>query len=229
VIYQNSAIRFELRHSVIYQDWENMAGSSSHAHLAYLALESLIITLKLKPGSLVTEKQLIDLAGHGRTPVREAIQKLEWQGLIAVRARVGLQIRLIQPDDHNHVMQVRRKLEPLAAALVAEHANAEVRASMIECAQTMTACSINADMEGFLAADKAFDEIMESACPNAFLTSTLAPLQTHARRLWFSATSTQRMDRSVDLHVKVIRAIHQADPKAAASAMENLMDYLGEV
>ncbi len=205
-----------------------MAGSSSQAHLAYLALESLIVTLKLKPGSLVTEKQLIDLAGHGRTPVREAIQKLAWQGLIEVRARVGLQISLIKPDDHLHVMQVRRKLEPLAAALVAEHADAQARTTMIECAQTMTACSINADMEGFLAADKTFDDVMESACPNVFLTSTLAPLQTHARRHWFSTASTQRMDRSVELHVKVIRAINQADPAAAEKAMENLMDYLSE-
>ncbi|MEK1926049.1 MAG: FCD domain-containing protein, partial [Rhizobium giardinii] len=97
-----------------------------------------------------------------------------------------------------------------------------------ECAQAMTACSINADMEGFLAADKAFDEIMEATCPNAYLTSALAPLQTHARRLWFSTASTQHMDRSVDLHVKVIRAINQADPTAAATAMEDLMDYLDE-
>jgi DNA-binding GntR family transcriptional regulator len=176
----------------------------------------------------VTEKQLIDLAGHGRTPVREAIQKLSWQGLIEVRARVGLQITVIKPEDHLHVMQVRRALEPLAAALVAEHASAHARAAMIECAQAMTACSINADMEGFLAADKAFDEIMEATCPNAYLTSALAPLQTHARRLWFSTASTQHMDRSVDLHVKVIRAINQANPTAAASAMEDLMDYLGE-
>ena len=58
-----------------------MSESSSQAHLAYLTLESLIVTLKLRPGSLVTEKQLIDLAGHGRTPVREAIQKLSWQGI----------------------------------------------------------------------------------------------------------------------------------------------------
>ena len=205
-----------------------MTASSSQARLAYLALESLIITLKLKPGLLVTEKQLIELAGHGRTPVREAIQKLAWEGLIAVRPRAGLQIALIRPDDRNQVMQVRRKLEPLAASLVAEHADDVARAEMIGCAQTMTACSINADMEGFLAADKAFDDIMEAACPNAFLTSTLAPLQTHARRLWFSTASTQRMDRSVDLHVKVIRAIHQADAEAAALAMENLMGHLGE-
>jgi DNA-binding GntR family transcriptional regulator len=53
---------------------------NSQSHLAYLALEHAIVTLALAPGALVNEKQLIDLLGHGRTPVREAIQKLAWQG-----------------------------------------------------------------------------------------------------------------------------------------------------
>ena len=78
---------------------------NSQSHLAYLALEHRIVTLALKPGALVTEKQLIELAGHGRTPVREAIQKLAWQGLIHVRPRVGLQVTEIDAKDHHHVMQ----------------------------------------------------------------------------------------------------------------------------
>lgn len=200
--------------------------SQSQAHLAYLALERLIVTLKLRPGSMVTEGQLIDLAGLGRTPVREAIQKLAWQGLIVVRPRVGLKISLIGPDDHLHVMQTRRALEPLAAALVAEHAGDEARVRLTECAQAMTACSISSDLEGFLAADKAFDDIMEEVCPNTFLTAALAPLQTHARRLWFANASIGQMERSIDLHVKVIRAIHQGSPAAASTAMLALMDYL---
>jgi DNA-binding GntR family transcriptional regulator len=200
--------------------------AASQAHLAYLALEGLIVTLKLKPGSLVTERQLIDLAGHGRTPVREAIQKLEWQGLIAVRPRAGLQITAIRAEDHAEVMATRRQLEPLAADLVARHAGDRHREHLIACAQAMTACSIHSDMEGFLAADKTFDEIMEAACPNRFLTSALAPLQTHARRLWFARADNRHMDRSVDLHVKVIRAIRNADGPAAASAMTDLLDYL---
>ncbi|MCG5474340.1 MAG: GntR family transcriptional regulator, partial [Sinorhizobium fredii] len=97
--------------------------SQSQAHRAYLALERLVVTLKLKPGTLVTERQLLELANHGRTPVREAIQKLAWQGLIEVRPRVGLQISIIRPDDRIHVMETRQQLEPLAAALVAEHAS----------------------------------------------------------------------------------------------------------
>ncbi|MBW8284394.1 MAG: GntR family transcriptional regulator, partial [Rhizobium sp.] len=82
----------------------------SQSHLAYLALERLIVTLKLKPGALVNERQLIEFSGFGRTPVREAIQKLEWQGLVVVRPRVGLQIAEIQPDDHQSIMAVRLKL-----------------------------------------------------------------------------------------------------------------------
>ena len=200
--------------------------AASQAHLAYLALEGLIVTLKLKPGSMVTEKHLIELSGHGRTPVREAIQKLEWQGLIAVRPRAGLQITAIRPDDHAEVMATRRQLEPLAADLVARHAGEGHREQLVTCAQAMTACSIHSDMEGFLAADKTFDEIMEEACPNRFLTSALAPLQTHSRRLWFARADNRHMDRSVDLHVKVIRAIRNADGDGAAAAMTDLLDYL---
>lgn len=198
----------------------------SQAHLAYLALEGLIVTLKLKPGSLVTERQLIELAGHGRTPVREAIQKLEWQGLIAVRPRAGLQITAIRPQDHAEVMATRRQLEPLAADLVARNASNEHRKQLVACAQAMTACSIHSDLDGFLAADKNFDEIMEQACPNRFLIAALAPLQTHARRLWFTRADSRHMDGSVERHVKVIRAIRNGDGPAAAAAMTDLLDYL---
>lgn len=199
---------------------------NSQSHLAYLALEHLIVTLALKPGALVTEKQLIELAGHGRTPVREAIQKLAWQGLIVVRPRVGLQVAEIRPDDHAHVMQVRRELEPLAAALASEYADAEQRASLIDCARMMSDCAITGDLSGFFAADKAFDEILEDACPNAFITAALAPVQTHSRRLWYSTASPSRMDRSISLHVSVIRAIQQARPEEAATSMRALIDYL---
>lgn len=202
--------------------------AQSQAHLAYLALERLIVTLKLKPGSLVTEQQLLELANHGRTPVREAIQKLAWQGLIEIRARVGLQITTIRPEDRTHVMQTRQQLEPLAAALVAEHADAEARRAMSDCARQMTDCASRGDMEGFLVADKMFDEIMEEACPNRFLTAALAPLQTHARRIWFASASPQKMKGSVERHVKVMRAVESANAEEAAAAMSRLMDYLAD-
>ena len=199
---------------------------NSQSHLAYLALEYLIVTLALKPGALVTEKQLIDMAGHGRTPVREAIQKLAWQGLILVKPRVGLQVAEIGQQDHANVMQVRRELEPIAASLVAEHATDEQRARLADCARTMGECAVTSDLPGFFAADKAFDEILEEACPNGFITAALGPVQTHSRRLWYSTASPERMDRAISLHVAVIRAIHQGRPGEARTAMAALIDYL---
>ncbi|EJJ24850.1 GntR family transcriptional regulator [Rhizobium sp. CF142] len=200
----------------------------SLSHLAYLALEHAIVTLALAPGALVTEKQLIDLAGHGRTPVREAIQKLAWQGLIVVKPRVGLQIAEIHAEDHANVMQVRRKLEPVAAALVADAANEEQRTRLGACARAMEECAVSGDVAGFFAADKAFDEILEDACPNSFMTSALGAVQTHSRRLWYSTANPERMDRSISLHVAVIRAIHQGEVEQARETMADLIDYLSQ-
>lgn len=202
------------------------AGSLSH--LAYLSLENLIVTLRLKPGALVTEKQLIDMAGQGRTPVREAIQKLAWQGLVLVRPRVGLQIAEIRAGDHAHIVAIRQKLEPMAAALVATAASEQQRTALLACAQEMTGCAVTGDIGRFLAADKAFDEIMEAACPNTFLTAALAPVQTHFRRIWYSKASVERMDQSISLHVGVIRAIQQGNAEAAETAMQALINHVSQ-
>lgn len=205
------------------------AATESYSRQAYRTLEQLIVTLKLPPGALVTEKQLIELSGHGRTPVREAIQKLEWQGLLSVRARIGLQIAEIDPSDYRDILAVRRRLEPLAASLVATHASEHQRQRMVDCAREMGAAAATADVNAFLAADKRFDEIVEEACPNKFLIGSLAPLQTHARRLWFSTATTSAMDRSVGLHVSIIRAIQQRNGNEALAATERLLDYLSEL
>ncbi|MGE6743111.1 GntR family transcriptional regulator [Allorhizobium pseudoryzae] len=195
---------------------------------AYRALEQMIVTLRLSPGALVTEKQLIELAGHGRTPVREAIQKLEWQGLIVVRPRIGLQISDIVASDHREILAVRRRLEPYAASLVATHADDRQRERLIGCARDMGAAAALSDMHAFLSADKRFDDLVEEACPNRFLTGSLAALQTHSRRLWFATATLEAMDRSVGLHVSVIRAIQKQDAAEAAAATERLLDYLAE-
>lgn len=202
--------------------------TGSQSHLAYLALEQQIVTLKLKPGALVNERQLIELSGYGRTPVREAIQKLEWQRLVLVRPRVGLQIAEIQPTDHKAIMAIRLKLEPLLARLAAENADEAQRAALLDCAKAMTAAATAGSFDAFLSADKEFDEILEEACPNPFLISAVAPLQSHSRRMWYARATVGKMDRSVSLHVAVIRAIQQGKGDAAESAMEALIAYLSE-
>lgn len=193
---------------------------------AYLTLEHQIVTLRLPPGASVNEKRLIEIAGQGRTPVREAIQRLAWQGLIIIRPRSGMQIKAIDELDYAKIMQVRQQLEPIAARLTAQYANSVQRAAIADCARQMSASANTGDIESFLAADKRFDRIVENTCPNQFLTSTLFPLQTHARRIWFATATPERMDRSIALHVAVMRAIDRSLPQEAQSAMANLVSTL---
>lgn len=200
--------------------------AESHSRLAYLRLESLIVTLQLTPGAMVTEKELIVLAGFGRTPVREAIQKLEWQGLVAVRPRAGLQVTALNPGHPAMIYETRRQLEPLAARLMAGHIDTVARVSLISCAKAMTECSVTGDKAGFLEADKLFDEIIERTCPNPFVIQALSALQTHARRYWCHSADNAALERSVDLHVRVIRALLQGDPTASEGAMRELVDGL---
>ncbi len=90
----------------------------------------------------------------------------------------------------------------------------------------MTDCAVNGDLDAFFAADKAFDEILEEACPNTFITAALGPVQTHSRRLWYSTANPDRMDRSISLHIAVIHAIQQGRLEESRKAMAVLIDYL---
>src|SRR5690606_13001933 len=82
--------------------------SEPAAARAYRMLERMIVTLELAPGSVQTEGALIERVGLGRTPVREAIQRLAWEGLIEIRPRAGLGIAPLHQSDWLRVLEARR-------------------------------------------------------------------------------------------------------------------------
>src|SRR5690554_240179 len=93
---------------------------------AYRILERMIVTLELAPGSVVTEGALIARLGLGRTPVREATQRLAWEGLMEVRPRAGLAIAPLNPGDWLRVIEARAGVEAVLARSAACHATPAV-------------------------------------------------------------------------------------------------------
>src|SRR5690606_27780967 len=87
----------------------------SLSELAYRLLERQIVTLQLQPGSVINERALIELTGMGRTPVREAIQRLAWEGLMEVRPRSGIAITALDPKDFTKVLDARAGVEQVLA------------------------------------------------------------------------------------------------------------------
>jgi DNA-binding GntR family transcriptional regulator len=193
---------------------------------AYRALERMIVTLELPPASVATEGALIERLGLGRTPVREAIQRLAWEGLLEVRPRSGIAIAPLHPGDWGRVLDVRRGVEVILARSAARFVTRHAAEQFHTAALSMQKAVVNADVVHFLEADKQLDEAMAFAADNPFAARLAAPLQTHSRRFWYRYQSEGGLAASAEHHVRVIQAILEGDEKRAERETMALMDLL---
>jgi len=194
--------------------------------MAYHALERMVVTLELLPGSVVTEGALIERLGLGRTPVREAIQRLAWEGLVEVRPRAGLAIAPLHAGDWLRVIDARRGVERLLARSAARFVTRNAADLFHAAALAMQQAVMQADVLAFLRADKALDEALALAADNPFAARVAAPLQTHSRRFWYRYNAETGLAESAEHHVALIRSILEGDEEGAASEAERLMTLL---
>lgn len=200
--------------------------TESASSRAYRALERAIVTLDLAPGSITTEGHLIDRLGFGRTPVREAIQRLAWEGLVEIRPRAGLAIAPLHAGDWLRVLDTRTGVEIVLARSAARFATPEAGERFQDAAQAMHRAVLDSNVVAFLEADKALDEAMALAADNAFAARLAAPLQTHSRRFWFRYQRETGLAESAAHHVELIRRILDRDEAGAAAEAERLMILL---
>jgi DNA-binding GntR family transcriptional regulator len=203
---------------------DTITGSATQR--AYRALERMIVTLELLPGSVTTEGALIEKIGLGRTPVREAIQRLAWEGLLEVRARAGLAVAPLHPGDWVKVIDARRGVEAILARSAARHATREAAQHFQEAALAMRKAAISGNVIAFLQADKALDEAMALAADNPYAARLVAPLQSHSRRFWFRYQSDTGLSAAADRHMALIRAILDGNAEEAAAQADRLMALL---
>ena len=204
----------------------NNSRARSQVEAAYLAIEDQIVTLEFRPGSMLTEKFITDAVGLGRTPVREAIQRLTQEGLIEVHPRLGVKIAEIRPEDYSRALEPRLTLEPLLARSAARYAGPNDREAIAHCMYEMTACARRGDVLGYLRQDKAIDVAVSNAADNPFLPRILAPLQIHSRRFWYRYHGTNGIIEAADGHVAVCHAIIVGDSEQAFEKAGALMASL---
>lgn len=198
----------------------------SQFHEAYLALEDRIVTLEFAPGAKLTEKAIIAEIGFGRTPVREALQRLALEGLVEVQPRSGIKIAEIRPEDYPRAMEPRLSLEPLLARAAARFAGPKDRAEMSLRVQEMQRAARRGEVRAYLRADKALDEALGQASANPFLPRILSPLQIHSRRFWFHYHGADGLEAATEGHVAVCQAIILGDAEAAFARSLSLMEHL---
>ncbi|MGD9914060.1 MAG: GntR family transcriptional regulator [Rhizobiaceae bacterium] len=193
---------------------------------AYRVLERLIVTLELAPASLTTEAMLVERVALGRTPVREAIQRLAWEGLVEVRPRAGLAITPLHAADWLRVIDARRGVESVLARSAARFVTREAADRFSQAAIAMQKAVIAGNAITFLEADKAFDEALALAADNVFAARLAAPLQTHSRRFWFRYQADSGLAEAADGHLGLIHAILDGNEDEAAAAADRLMAVL---
>jgi len=102
---------------------------------AYRLIEEQVVTLRLKPGDVLSEQMLSATFKIGRTPIREALQRLAREGLVTILPRKGILVSDINPRTQLLVLEVRRELERLLSRAGSERATKEQRTQFLELAQ----------------------------------------------------------------------------------------------
>jgi len=195
--------------------------------LAYGALEEMIVRLELAPGMVVTESILSERVGIGRTPIREALQRLAREKLIRVLPRKGIVVAYIDPEAQLRLLEMRREVERLVARSAAQRCSDAQRARFRELALGFEKAAADNDDVVFMRTDKAFNDLCLEAARNEFAASALANLQSLARRFWYHHhRQTADMPEAARLHAAVARAIADGDPTLAGEALDALLDNI---
>jgi DNA-binding GntR family transcriptional regulator len=194
------------------------------SEIAYSAIQSLIVTGRLRPGSMISENELREELNCGRTPIREALQRLKLEGFVEIHPRRGALVTTIDIRQQLELLEVRRPLENLMVRLAARRATPDQRQTMRQLADEMDAAVQRDDRDKYLGINRAIHEIEADAI------KTIRQVHTLSRRFWYSfITASDSFADAAVLHCNVLRAIDAGDGDAAAENAQLLMDYLERV
>ena len=205
---------------------QNATPKRRAADVAYDAIEAMICTLQLQPGSPVVEAEIAESTGLGRTPVREALLRMVSIGLIVQQPRRGLQVSNIDLADHLDVIQTRRVLERLLASCAARRATAPQRQAIVRCAENMMEAAARNHLDDYMQADHALDLVTHQASQNHSAVKCVAPLIVQCRRFWYAYQHEGEVSEGARAHLQLANGIASGNEAQAMAGAEQLMEYL---
>jgi len=193
---------------------------------AYERIEEMIVKLELHPGTAISEAELSARLGIGRTPVREALQRLAREHLVQILPQRGVLVSELDIKRQMRLLEVRREVERLVVRCAARRASEAERREFADLAKEFVAAAKVKDQSRFMRADKAFNDLSLRTARNEFAAGAMGLMHGLSRRFWFmhhrQADDTELM---ATLHGRLARAISEADETAAAKALDALIDH----
>ncbi|MEW2302830.1 GntR family transcriptional regulator [Streptomyces sp. NPDC006655] len=189
------------------------------ADQAYRAISDRLVTLQIRPGEPLNDERIAAGLGFGRTPVREALKRLEHERLIVAYPRRGTFATEVQIADLGHISEVRRRLEPLAADLAARRAGEADRAALERLlARLADASDVGTDL---IRLDMTLHRAIYAATRNPYLEDTLVRYDNLATRIWcLFLDRLPGLAGHVQEHGPLLRAVIDGDAEKAAALAE---------
>ena len=206
---------------------QKLPRNESLTERAYSQIEEAIVTLQIPPGSAVSELALSEMTGIGRTPIREAIQRLAREHLIVILPQRGLLVPEIDVKKQLKLLRTRREVERLVCRSAAKSATPDEREVFARlAAEFEEAASANDDV-GFVRLDREFNDLCVTAARNEFAEGAMRLMHGLSRRFWYyhykQAADLPKMAR---LHGAVAKAIADGDVDRAGRALDRLLDNI---
>jgi DNA-binding GntR family transcriptional regulator len=219
---ESATLLTALRHYRVNED--------SQAETAYRSLKEKIITLELPPASLLSEAQLMAELELGRTPIREALQRLALDNLVVILPRRGTIVADLNMHDLQKIFEVRLELEPFCCRLASSRATKRQIEEMEALFTTADDIIRTADNYQLIRLDHEAHRLLAQAARNEFLEETLDRLYSHVLRLWYvSLHRVGRLGEAIEEHRQIVAAVKAGDGERAAHIMrQHILHFQAE-
>ena len=193
--------------------------------VVFNTLRQAILTGELKPGERLMEIHLANRLGVSRTPIREAIRKLELEGLVTMIPRRGAEVAQITEKSMKDVLEVRRTLDALSAELACERISPEEEEALKQACRNFEDAVKTKDTKAIAKADVALHDIIAAATGNQRLIQLINNLaeQMYRYRFEYIKDATQH-ERIIQEHRIIYESIVKKDKEAAAEMAKTHID-----
>ncbi len=198
--------------------------------MVYEELKMQILTGAIVPGTRMMEVELAEEMGVSRTPIREAIRKLEKEGLVVIEPRRGAYASQISTQDMVEILEVRENMEGLAAFFAASRMQPEEIAELKEIEAKYNDAVIEGSMEDMIKYDTRFHRIIVESCNNKILVQMIEQLQELVLRFrYIYYDNFRRAENMPEEHRMIIEAIESGNAEAARDAADTHISRLKDL
>jgi DNA-binding GntR family transcriptional regulator len=201
------------------------------AERAYVELRDRIVTLRLAPGTVLREDELMREMAIGRTPLREAVKRLALENLVSVQPRRGTFVSEVESADIENISEVRAELEGYAAALAAERMDEDARTAARALIDEVDELSRPDDPDWLMRFDERIHRFTWESSGNPYLAETLERYFTHSLRIWYVVLDRlPGLGHAVHDQIHLLEALLARDAVRARSIMrEHVLGFQREL